>query len=127
MSIPFVHKINYKEVTDENGFTIKYVIVYTHSSLGSEPVEILLDCASRTECTHILKVNNSHGEYSIATGAVTPVGKARENIKHYHARKLVSYIIVTCHNHNCLYRNKHFCASYCGCTSEIHNHKLFLP
>ena len=61
---------------DENGFTIKYVIVYTHSSLGSEPMEILLDCASRTECTHILNVNNSHGEYSIATGAVTPVGKA---------------------------------------------------
>ncbi len=39
-------------------------------------MEILLDCASRTECTHILKVNNSRGEYSIATGAVTPVGKA---------------------------------------------------
>ncbi len=49
---------------------------YSHSSLWSEPVEILLDCASRTECTHILK---AHGEYSIATGAVTPVGKAREN------------------------------------------------
>ncbi len=35
----------------------------------------MLDCTSRTECTHILDVN-SHGEYSIATGAVTPVGKA---------------------------------------------------
>ncbi len=39
-------------------------------------MEILLDCTSRTECTHILNVNNSHGEYSIATGAVTSVGKA---------------------------------------------------
>ncbi len=65
-----------KEITDENGLIVKYVIVYTHSSLGSEPVDILLDCASRTECTHILHVNNSHGEYSIATGAVTPVGKS---------------------------------------------------
>ncbi|XP_064391831.1 uncharacterized protein LOC135339611 isoform X3 [Halichondria panicea] len=66
-----------QNTTDENGLTVIYVLAYTHSSIGSNPVEVLLDCSESIDCMDVFEVDQAQkfGEYSVAVGAMTPIGK----------------------------------------------------
>ncbi len=57
--------------------TVIYVLAYTHSSIGSNPVEVLLDCSESIDCTDVFEVDQTQqfGEYFVAVGAITPIGK----------------------------------------------------
>ena len=66
-----------QNTTDENGLNVVYVLSYTHSSTGSNPVEVLLDCSESIDCMDVFEIDQVQqvGEYSIAVGAMTPIGK----------------------------------------------------
>ena len=69
--------------TDENGLTVIYVLAYTHSSTGSNPVEVLLDCSESIDCMDVFKIDQTQqfGEYSVSVGAMTPIGKTVQHSK----------------------------------------------
>ncbi len=71
-----------QNTTNENGLTVIYVLAYTHSSTESNPVEVLLDCSESIDCMDVFEVDQTQkfGEYFVAVGAMTPIGKTIQYI-----------------------------------------------